>query len=305
MAKVAPALLALGVELPGRSRCPQAVFPRQRIFSGLFVPPITPFASDGSVDIAKIHDFAKALIHDGVGGVFCNGTLGESASLSCAERRACAEAWTTAIRAAGADKKVIVHIGTQNLPETKELAAHAEALKVDAIACMAPVFFRPADVNSLVQWLAAVAQAAPKTPFLFYHFPTMSGLPFRVLDIVQQCEARIPTFRGLKFTSRDYGDLNALLRYYPDLDIMPAYDDQFRNHAELGCDAYISGLFNFAAPLYLTILSRSKAGSRSELEQAMCQLTDLCEAMEQLGVGPHCGGFGAAVRHLVGLRLGE
>ncbi len=45
--------------------------------------------------------------------------------------------------------KVIAHISCQSMPETLELAEHAESLGVDAIGYMTPCFFKPATTDLL------------------------------------------------------------------------------------------------------------------------------------------------------------
>ena len=86
------------------------------------------------------------------------------------------------------------------LEDCKRLAAHAEAHGADGIACMPPVFFKPLTVELLVEYLAQVAGAAPKTPFLYYYYPKITGVAFRLFDILRVGRPRIPTFAGAKFT---------------------------------------------------------------------------------------------------------
>ena len=55
-------------------------------------------------------------------------------------------------------------------------AAHAESLGSDALLCLPELFNKPQTVDELVQYLTYVAEAAPKTPLLYYHMPSYTGV---------------------------------------------------------------------------------------------------------------------------------
>jgi N-acetylneuraminate lyase len=55
-------------------------------------------------------------------------------------------------------------------------AAHAESIGSDALLCLPELFNKPQTVDELVRYLTYVAQAAPKTPLLYYHMPSYTGV---------------------------------------------------------------------------------------------------------------------------------
>jgi N-acetylneuraminate lyase len=55
-------------------------------------------------------------------------------------------------------------------------AQHAEGLGADGIMCLHDLFFRPAGVDQLVDYLALVSAAAPNTPLFYYHLPGFTGV---------------------------------------------------------------------------------------------------------------------------------
>lgn len=59
---------------------------------------------------------------------------------------------------------VYMHVGSESLPESIELAQHAATAGVAGILAMAPVYFKPT-VDTLIDFLTAIAAAAPKLPF--------------------------------------------------------------------------------------------------------------------------------------------
>src|SRR5687767_3048399 len=142
-------------------------------FIGLIAAPHTPFGPDGNVALEKIPLQARLLANNGIAGAFVCGTTGEGASLSTEERRGVVEAW---IKARPAGLAVIAHVGHLSLVEAAASARHAQDAGADAIAAVAPSFFKPPAVAELVAWCARVAGAAPGLPFYFYHMPGMTGV---------------------------------------------------------------------------------------------------------------------------------
>ena len=70
---------------------------------------------------------------------------------------------------------LVAHVGCNSVLDARELAAHAERCRADAIAVMAPSFFKPG-LDALIAYCAAVAEAAPHTPLYYYDIPTMTGV---------------------------------------------------------------------------------------------------------------------------------
>jgi N-acetylneuraminate lyase len=55
-------------------------------------------------------------------------------------------------------------------------AAHAESLGSDGLLCLPELFNKPHTVDELVKYLKYVGHAAPKTPLLYYHIPSYTGV---------------------------------------------------------------------------------------------------------------------------------
>ena len=121
----------------------------KKTLNGLIAAPFTPFNQDGSLALATVPAFAALLAHNGVSGAFVCGTTGEGCSLTNAERRSVAEAWRAATPPQLA---LIVHVGHLSLGDARELARHAQEIGADAIATIAPGFFKPAGPLELADW---------------------------------------------------------------------------------------------------------------------------------------------------------
>lgn len=53
------------------------------------------------------------------------------------------------------------------------------------------------------QWLSAVASVAPTMPLYYYHIAIMTGVNFRMDQLLEAIHDRIPSFRGLKYSDAD------------------------------------------------------------------------------------------------------
>ncbi|KAH8092943.1 hypothetical protein JL720_5113 [Aureococcus anophagefferens] len=124
----------------------------------------TPMAADGmSLDLGKVPAYAEFVAARNISNVMPAGSNGESLSLTVAEREALLEAWVAA--AAPLKLNVYMHIGSESIVDSIELARHAGTVKgCRGIVSMTPVYFKPT-VDSLIEFLAPVAAAAPELPF--------------------------------------------------------------------------------------------------------------------------------------------
>ncbi|XP_045200835.2 N-acetylneuraminate lyase-like [Mercenaria mercenaria] len=171
----------------------------QSKLEGMAVAPFTPFSNNGEVDYTNFERCVQYFEKSHFNGMFVNGTLAEGMSLSCKERMKVAEKWKEV-----SDRLyIILHIGTGNLKESQELAKHAEAIGIDAIAALPPTYHKPTTEEQLVEYLEQVAAAAPNTPFLYYEYSATTGVYLKIPRFLQLAQNRIPTLYGLKHTTPD------------------------------------------------------------------------------------------------------
>jgi N-acetylneuraminate lyase len=266
--------------------------------SGLIAAPHTPYRPDGAVALDVIPHQARLLAHNGVTGAFVCGTTGEGASLTSAERCRVAEAWVAA-RPPGL--AVIVHVGHLSLDESRAFARHAQEIGADAIATIAPSFFKPASVSELVAWCARVAQAAPALPFYYYHMPGMTGLAFPAADFLSVAGEQIPNLAGVKFTHENLMDFaRCSAQSGGKYNVLFGRDEILLSALALGARGAVGSTYNFAAPLYLRMIA---AFDRGDLAAAR---RDQWRAMEFIGVLDRHGGLaaGKSAMKLVGLDCG-
>lgn len=243
---------------------------------GLIAAPFTPFNADGSLAVAAIDPLCAHLVADGVAGAFVCGTTGEGTALSVVERQQVAERWR---QVAPPGFRVLVHVGALALGDARALAAHAEHIGADGVAVMPPCFLKPGDTAAVVDWIAAVAAACPRTPVTYYHIPALSGVNLRIDELLRQGLARIGNFAGVKFTHMDLHDYGRCLAEYGErCDIAFGRDEMLVSALALGARVAVGSTYNLAAPLYQRIIAAMARGDLAAArrdQDLACRLIDV------------------------------
>jgi N-acetylneuraminate lyase len=253
----------------------------------------SPTHRDGSIHFDAVALQARHLIANRVAGAFVAGTTGESHSLTVAERQGLAERWVDAAREA--PLKVITHVGSNCLADAQTLAAHAEHVKVHAIAALAPSYFKPPTVEHLVDFLGTIAAAAPRTPFYFYDIPAWTGVQFPIVSVLAAAAQRIPTFAGVKFTNSDLTELQRAIAFDGGrYDILWGCDEALLAGLALGCRGAVGSTYNFAAPIYHRVIAAFERGDLEEAQQHLLRAVELVGTIGRYG-------FTAAAKSVMGM----
>jgi len=229
---------------------------------GLVAAPHTPFDLQGRLNLAIVEGQAQALKDGGVTGVFVGGSTGESSSLTFDERDALAARWIEAAKPLGL--RVVVHVGGTQVEAGAELARRAQAAGTDAIAALAPYYYKPRDVHELVACFAHMAQGAPDTPIYYYDIPALTGVDLPVLDFVEEARRLVPSFVGVKYTSSDLMGLQEILAR-GDLDVLFGNDEALLAGLSFGARGAVGSTYNLAPGVYLRL---AKAFRDGDLDQA-------------------------------------
>ncbi|MCP4975272.1 MAG: N-acetylneuraminate lyase [Maribacter sp.] len=209
-----------------------------------------PMHKDSSLNLGMIDAYAKFLKRNKVSGAFLNGTTGDFASLTCDERKLIVEAWS-ANRLD--DFFLINHVGHTSLKVAMDLTSHS-ADKVDAIATLAPFYFKLNTGGKLVEYCKNIAACAPELPFYYYHIPDLSGAQIKMIDFIKIASKEIPNFAGLKFTKNDLIDYKYCFDYESNkYNILFGVDEIFISSLPLGAKGWVGSTYNHLAPLYYKV----------------------------------------------------
>lgn len=252
---------------------------------GLIAAPFSPFNPDHSLNLEAVGPYSQWLCDQGAIGAFICGTTGESASMTVDERKRLAETW---MDVAPPELRVIVHVGHVCLADACKLASHAEAIGADSIAALSPYFFKPVDEEAMVDWCQEIANAAPKTPFYYYHIPSMTGVNLRVSRFLElAADERIGNLAGVKFTHDDLDDLQACLQVSAGrFDILSGRDELLLPVLQLGVQGAVGSTYNFAAPLFRGIMAAHEMGDVNTAMGLQKIGTDVIDRLASAGGSP-------------------
>lgn len=229
---------------------------------GLVAATFTPFKANGSLDLKRIKPVVDAVIGQGATGLYVCGSTGEGPLLTGEERMAVARA---TVEAASSRVPVVIQVGHNSIREARQFAAHAESIGADAISASPPTYFRPETLGDFIRCIAHIAGGAPRLPFYYYNIPSLSGVNFDMVEFLRLGTARIPTLRGIKFSDPALHELQACIqsdggRY----DILFGVDEMMLGALVFGARGAVGSTYNFAAPLYLQIISAFERGDIGE-----------------------------------------
>ncbi|KAM9848508.1 N-acetylneuraminate lyase isoform 1-T2 [Aulostomus maculatus] len=256
--------------------------PANKKLAGLVAATFTPFNDHGEINLSVIGPYIDYLTEkQGVKNIFVNGTTGEFASLTVAERMSLAEDWCQ--KAKGKMDHVILHIGCSSLNDSLELARHAQRLQPDGIAAISPSFFKPATAEALRMFLHKVAAAAPDIPFYYYHLPAVTGVKILARDVLDGIETLIPTFRGIKFSSTDLLDFGRCVSLsQPQWSLLYGVDEQLLGALPLGAQGAVGSTYNYLGSHFNKLLSGYESCDLTQAKTIQFKVQDfICFAMKK------------------------
>ena len=245
----------------------------------------SPFHADGSLAPEVVPTQAAFLAANGIRTVFITGSTGESHSLTCPERLALYDAWAAAAPAHGLS--VIGHVGGNCVEDAKTLARRAEALGFTAISALAPSYFKPASLSALIDTCAAIAAAAPATPFYYYDIPVLTGVSFPMERFLAEAPPRIPTLAGIKFTNPDLVSYRRSLDVAGDrFDLPWGVDEMLVAALATGARGGVGSTYNWCPQLYRDLIAafdRGDLAGARRLQSVSIAMIDAIAATGFLG----------------------
>ena len=231
--------------------------------TGLVAAAHTPFKADGSLNLAVVEKQAAHFLKNKVNVAFIGGSTGESHSLNIEERKQLTKRWMAVAK--GTKLKVIVHVGSNCLVDCRTLAAHAQKAGALAVSALAPSYFKPKSVATLVDCCSQIAGSASELPFYYYDIPALTGVTLSMPEFLTQAREKIPNLAGIKWTNPDLFTYQLARRVPGNFDLPWGNDEYMLAALALGATGAVGSSFCFAAPIYHRIMKAFAAG---KMEQA-------------------------------------
>lgn len=221
---------------------------------GLSVALATPFAEDRSIDLPRFVAHGRQSLADGCTSLTVFGTTGEGASLGLNERQRA----LGALVGAGVDPKtqLVVGIAASSVEDAIAQGRAGLMLGCPNFLLAPPFYFKGAGDEGLFDWFAAVLLGlGPKAGnVILYHIPQVTSVGLS-MDLVEQLKNAFPQqIAGVKDSSGDWDNAQALLKQHGDLHILIGDERLLAKAMNLGASGAITGLANIAPDLMLPLI---------------------------------------------------
>lgn len=218
----------------------------QHAVSGVFSPVVTPFKADLSPDPDRFLAHCRWLLGTGV-GLAAFGTNSEANSLSVAERRALLEHLVEN----GLDSaRMMPGTGCCSIPDTVELTAHAVKAGAAGVLMLPPFYYKGVSDDGLFRFYAEVIERVgdARLRIYLYHIPPVAQVPIS-LDLIERLLKAYPgTLAGIKDSSGDWSNTEAMLDRFPGFGVFAGSDEFLLATLRGGGAGCISATANINGP---------------------------------------------------------
>ena len=244
------------------------------------------YDKDGRVSIEGTKALTRHLIAKGVKGVYVGGSSGECIYQHPDERKAVLEAVMSEARG---KITVIAHVACNNTADSVELAAHAEACGVDAIASIPPIYFHLPE-HAIAGYWNAMSAAAPNTEFVIYNIPQLAGTALTMSLLHTMLEnPNVVAVKNSSMPTQDiqmFKDAGIAARGENGFVVFNGPDEQFVSGLAMGADGGIGGTYAVMPELFLKMYELVHKGEMAKARALQYEadriIYKMCEARGNL-----------------------
>ncbi len=236
-------------------------------YQGIFPAFFACYDESGAISPSRVREFTQYLIDKGVTGLYVGGSSGECIYQSVAERKLLLE---NVMEVAKGRIVIIAHVACNNTSDSRELAAHAESLGVDAIAAIPPIYFH-LPPYAIAKYWNDISDAAPNTDFIIYNIPQLAGVALSS-ELLREM-LKNPHVIGVKNSSMPVQDIE-MWRDEGAI-VFNGPDEQLLSGLAAGAVGGIGGTYAAMPELYLAIYrlyGEGKIARAREIQDACCHM---------------------------------
>ena len=236
-------------------------------YQGIFPAFYACYDNEGNISPERVRAFTEYLIGKGVTGLYVGGSSGECIYQSVAERKLLLE---NVMAVAKGKITIIAHVACNNTADSRELAAHAESLGVDAIAAIPPIYFHLPPYGIAKYW-NDISDAAPNTDFIIYNIPQLAGVALSSALLKEMLKN--PRVIGVKNSSMPVQDIE-MWRDEGAI-VFNGPDEQLLSGLVAGAIGGIGGTYAAMPELYLAIyrlVQRGEIAKAREIQDECCHM---------------------------------
>ena len=235
---------------------------------------VTPFTSDGAVDVERLRALIEYQIAGGIHLLVPCGTTGESATMSDEEDQLVIK---TTVEVANGRAKVIAGTGSNSTAAAIQYSQTARDLGVDAVLSVAPYYNKPTQ-EGLYAHFRAIAESVSDLPVVIYNVPGRTSSTIAAETTVRLAH-EVENIVAVKEASGSLPLIMEILRSRPDGFRVISGDDSFTLAIiALGGDGLISVASNEIPGLMNQLVDLALAGNWDEARSLHYRLLPLLEA---------------------------
>jgi 4-hydroxy-tetrahydrodipicolinate synthase len=232
---------------------------------------VTPFRTDGSLDLDAFKRICTHLVESGSDGVVVAGTTGEAPTLTDEERLAL---FAAAVESVGDRATVIAGTGTYSTAHSVHLTGQAHELGVDGFLVVTPYYSKPPTAG-IVAHFRAIADATDR-PIVVYNIPQRVVVNLEPETLAQLAE--IPNVTAVKQATTDPGQARRILAE-TDLALYAGNDDLLLPFLELGGVGGILVYTHVVGPRVRELVTRFTDGDVEGARAIEAELRPVIEAL--------------------------
>jgi len=209
----------------------------QNLFKGVWVPVLTPFAADLSVDGTALAAHCHWLLEQGADGLAVFGTTSEANSLSVEERMSLLEAL---VEAGVPADRLMPGVGCCAMGDTVRLSRQALDYGCRGVLMLPPFYYKGVSEDGLFASFCRIIEqvGSDDLRIFLYHIPPVSQVPIPASLVARLLQSYPNQIAGIKDSGGDWNHTCELLERFDGLRIFPGSErfllDALR-HGGAGC----------------------------------------------------------------------
>lgn len=230
-------------------------------WNGVLPAITTPFTTDGEVDHEFLGRHVAMMMDAGCTGVVPLGSLGETATLTFAEKQA---VLTTVVKAAGGRGTVVPGVAALSTDEAVAFAKMAAAVGCGGLMVLPPYVYS-SDWPEMKHHVSAVIRATA-LPCMLYNNPIAYKTDFLPTQVAELASAH-DNLVAVKESSADIRRIAAIKSLIGNrLHILVGVDDLIVEGVAAGATGWVAGLVNAYPRESVVLFEMARAGKWKELE---------------------------------------
>lgn len=244
------------------------------LLRGIFSPTLTPVRADLSPDVERWIDFSRRLLDTGCHGLCPFGTTSEANSFGIEERM---EMLDQLVDAGISAAQLMPGTGTCAIPDSVRLTTHAVNLGCSGVLMLPPFYYKAINDDGLFRAFAEVIERVgdARLRVYLYHIPPVAQVGFSLGLIERLITAYPDTVVGIKDSSADWNNLQALLTNFPGFGIFTGSERFLLQTLRMGGAGSINAVANVIAPLERRIYDQADSAAAEAIQEEVSRFRQI------------------------------